>query len=37
MDEGNWQLASFYDVNFRPDPFNEHATAYGGYGKTPPL
>ena len=36
-DDGNWQLAPFYDVTFSPHPFNEHATAFGGYGKTPPL
>jgi serine/threonine-protein kinase HipA len=36
-DNGNWQLAPFYDVTFSPHPFNQHATAYGGYGKAPPL
>ncbi len=36
-DDGRWQLAPFYDVTFSPHPFNEHATAFGGYGKTPPL
>ena len=36
-DDGNWQLAPFYDVTFSPHPFNEHATAYAGYGKAPPL
>ncbi len=36
-DDGNWQLAPFYDVTFSPHPFNEHATAFGGHGKTPPL
>jgi serine/threonine-protein kinase HipA len=36
-DDGNWELAPFYDVTFSPHPFNEHATAYAGYGKAPPL
>lgn len=36
-DNGQWQPAPFYDVTFSPHPFNEHATAFGGYGKAPPL
>jgi len=36
-DDGSWQPAPFYDVTFSPHPFNEHATAFGGYGKAPPL
>jgi serine/threonine-protein kinase HipA len=36
-DNGRWQPAPFYDVTYSPHPFNEHATAFGGYGKTPPL
>lgn len=36
-DDGSWQLAPFYDVTFSPHPFNEHATAFAGYGKAPPL
>ncbi|WAJ70150.1 HipA domain-containing protein [Catenovulum adriaticum] len=36
-DDGQWQPAPFYDVTFSPHPFNEHATAYAGYGKAPPL
>jgi len=36
-DDGCWQLAPFYDVTFSPHPFNEHATAFSGYGKAPPL
>ena len=36
-DDGNWQLAPFYDVTFSPHPFNEHATAFAGYGKAPSL
>ena len=36
-DNGSWQVAPFYDVTFSPHPFNEHATAFGGYGKQPPL
>ena len=34
---GQWQPAPFYDVTFSPHPFNEHATAFLGYGKKPPL
>ena len=36
-DDGSWQLAPFYDVTFSPHPFSEHATAFAGYGKAPPL
>lgn len=36
-DNGQWQLAPFYDVTFSPSPYGEHATAFGGYGKQPPL
>ncbi|MFQ3261641.1 type II toxin-antitoxin system HipA family toxin [Reinekea sp.] len=36
-DDGNWQLAPFYDITFSPHPFNEHATAFAGHGKAPPL
>lgn len=36
-DEGQWQPAPFYDVTYSPHPFNEHATAFGGYGKAPPI
>jgi serine/threonine-protein kinase HipA len=36
-DDRSWQLAPFYDVTFSPHPFNEHATAFAGYGKAPPL
>ena len=36
-DDASWQLAPFYDVTFSPHPFNEHATAFAGFGKTPPL
>ncbi|PRY64806.1 serine/threonine-protein kinase HipA [Vreelandella songnenensis] len=36
-DQGQWQLAPFYDVTFSPHPFAEHATAFAGYGKQPPL
>lgn len=36
-DDSSWQLAPFYDVTFSPHPFNEHATAFAGYGKAPPL
>lgn len=36
-DDSQWQPAPFYDVTFSPHPFKEHATAFVGYGKTPPL
>lgn len=36
-DDGNWQPAPFYDVTFSPHPFNEHATAFCGHGKNPPI
>ena len=36
-DDGTWSLAPFYDVTFSPNPFGEQATAFGGYGKQPPL
>lgn len=36
-DNGQWQPAPFYDVTYSPNPFNEHATAFEGYGKAPPL
>tara|TARA_R110001583_G_scaffold14540_2_gene60507 strand:- start:1024 stop:1626 length:603 start_codon:yes stop_codon:yes gene_type:complete len=36
-DDGQWQPAPFYDVTYSPHPFNEHATAFGGYGKAPPM
>lgn len=32
-----WQPTPFYDVTFSPNPYGEHATAFGGYGKKPPL
>ena len=36
-DNGHWQVAPFYDATFSPHPFNEHATAFDGFGKQPPL
>ena len=36
-DDGQWQLAPAYDLTFSPHPYNEHATAFGGHGKAPPL
>ena len=36
-DDGQWQPAPCYDVTYSPHPFNQHATAFGGYGKAPPL
>ena len=36
-DDGQWNPAPFYDVTYSPHPFNEHATAFGGYGKAPSL
>ncbi len=36
-DEGRWHVALFYDATFSPHPFNEHATAFNGFGKQPTL
>lgn len=36
-DNGQWQPSPFYDVTFSPTPYNEHSTAFMGYGKNPPL
>ena len=36
-DHGEWQLAPFYDITFSPSPYNEHATAFSGFGKAPSL
>ena len=36
-DAGEWVPAPFYDVTFSPHPYQEHATAYAGFGKNPPL
>ncbi|MDX7986369.1 type II toxin-antitoxin system HipA family toxin [Xenorhabdus sp. 12] len=36
-DDGNWEPAPFYDATFSPHPFGEHATAFAGFGKSPPL
>lgn len=36
-DDGHWQPSPFYDVTYSPHPYNEHATAFGGFGKKPPL
>lgn len=36
-DDGTWGPAPFYDVTFSPTPYYEHTTAFGGYGKAPPL
>ena len=36
-DLGDWNVAPFFDVTFSPHPFNEHATAFDGHGKQPPL
>jgi len=36
-DNGQWQLAPFYDVTFSPSPYNEHATAFAGCGNNPSL
>jgi len=37
QDNGQWQLAPFYDVTFSPSPYHEHATAFAGFGKNPSL
>jgi len=37
QDNGEWQLAPFYDVTFSPSAYGEHATAFAGFGKHPSL
>ncbi|WP_019026731.1 type II toxin-antitoxin system HipA family toxin [Colwellia piezophila] len=37
QDDGQWQLAPFYDVTFSPSSYSEHATAFCGFGKQPSL
>ncbi|XXQ67840.1 type II toxin-antitoxin system HipA family toxin [Neisseriaceae bacterium B1] len=37
QDSGQWQPAPFYDATFSPQKFGEHATAFLGQGKNPPL
>lgn len=34
-DEGKWQVSPFYDVTFSLQPFGEHSTSFGGFGKKP--
>ena len=36
-DDGQWTVAPFYDVTFSPSPYNQHMTAFGGYGNQPPV
>ena len=36
-DDGDWRPAPFYDVTYSPHPHGEHATAYAGHGRQPPL
>ena len=36
-DTGQWEPAPFFDVTFSLHPYGEHATSFGGYGKTPPV
>jgi len=36
-DDGNWNPSPFYDITYSPTAFNEHSTAFIGYGKQPPL
>lgn len=37
QDNGQWQASPAYDLTFSPTPYNEHSTAFIGYGKQPPL
>ncbi|NOT17110.1 MAG: type II toxin-antitoxin system HipA family toxin [Sulfuriferula sp.] len=37
QDNGQWQLSPAYDITFSPSPYNEHSTAFMGYGKQPSL
>lgn len=36
-DTGQWRPSPSYDVTFSPGPYGEHATAFQGHGKAPPL
>ncbi|MYL22320.1 type II toxin-antitoxin system HipA family toxin [Halomonas alkaliantarctica] len=36
-DEGQWRPTPGYDLTFSPSPYGEHATAFQGHGKGPPL
>ncbi len=36
-DNGEWRASPAYDLTFSPTPYGEHATAFGGHGKVPPL
>ncbi len=37
QDNGQLQASPAYDLTFSPTPYNEHSTAFMGYGKQPPL
>ncbi|WP_445001129.1 type II toxin-antitoxin system HipA family toxin [Halomonas mongoliensis] len=37
QDNGQWHPAPAYDLTFSPSPYGEHATAFKGHGKNPPL
>ncbi|MDY7117514.1 type II toxin-antitoxin system HipA family toxin [Halomonas sp. SSL-5] len=37
QDDGQWRLSPAYDMTFSPGPYGEHATAFKGHGKNPPL
>lgn len=36
-DKGIWTPTPHYDITFSPSPYSEHTTAFGGYGKNPPI
>lgn len=36
-DKGVWTPTPHYDITFSLSPYGEHATAFGGFGKTPPI
>ncbi|MEQ4541232.1 MAG: type II toxin-antitoxin system HipA family toxin [Billgrantia sp.] len=36
-DEGQWSPTPGYDLTFSPSPYGEHATAFKGHGRNPPL
>lgn len=36
-DKGIWTPTPHYDITFSPSPYGEHATAFGGFGKNPPI
>ena len=36
-DSGNWTLSPAYDITYSPNAFNQHTTAFSGFGNQPNL